>query len=64
MNRIKIIVLASLASVMVAQAGNEQEIVGGNYLNNRQPLLQKDYIELPLGAIRASDERGNDRTFG
>ena len=36
-----------------AQAGNEQEIVGGNYLNNRQPLLQKDYIELPLGAIRA-----------
>ena len=53
MNRIKIIVLASLASVMVAQAGNEQEIVGGNYLNNRQPLLQKDYIELPLGAIRA-----------
>ena len=45
--------LASLASVMVAQAGNEQEIVGGNYLNNRQPLLQKDYIELPLGAIRA-----------
>ena len=51
MNRIKIIVLASLASVMVAQAGNEQEIVGGNYLNNRQPLLQKDYIELPLGAI-------------
>ena len=53
MNRIKTIVLASLASVMVAQAGNEQEIVGGNYLNNRQPLLQKDYIELPLGAIRA-----------
>lgn len=53
MNKIKTIVLASLASVMVAQAGNEQEIVGGNYLNNRQPLLQKDYIELPLGAIRA-----------
>lgn len=53
MNRIETIVLASLASVMVAQAGNEQEIVGGNYLNNRQPLLQKDYIELPLGAIRA-----------
>lgn len=53
MNRFKTIVLASLASVMVAQAGNEQEIVGGNYLNNRQPLLQKDYIELPLGAIRA-----------
>ena len=53
MNRIKTIVLTSLASVMVAQAGNEQEIVGGNYLNNRQPLLQKDYIELPLGAIRA-----------
>ena len=51
MNRFKTIVLASLASVMVAQAGNEQEIVGGNYLNNRQPLLQKDYIELPLGAI-------------
>ena len=29
MNRIKTIVLTSLASVMVAQAGNEQEIVGG-----------------------------------
>ena len=53
MNRIKTILLASMASVMVAQAGNEQEVVSGNYLNNRQPLLQKDYIELPLGAIRA-----------
>lgn len=53
MNRFKTIVLASLASVMVAQAGNEQEGVSGNYLNNRHPLLQKEYIELPLGAIRA-----------
>ena len=53
MNRIKTILLASMASVMVAQAGNEQEVVSGNYLNNRQPLFQKDYIELPLGAIRA-----------
>lgn len=26
---------------------------GANYLNNRYPLLQKPYIELPLGAIRA-----------
>ena len=53
MNRFKTIVLALLASVMVAQAGNEQEGVSGNYLNNRHPLLQKEYIELPLGAIRA-----------
>lgn len=27
--------------------------LSGNYCNNRQPLLQKEYIELPLGAIRA-----------
>ena len=24
-----------------------------HYKNNRQPLLQKDYIELPLGSIKA-----------
>ena len=27
--------------------------VSGNYSNNRQPLLQKTYIELPIGAIKA-----------
>ncbi len=27
--------------------------VAGNYQNNRQPLLQKTYIELPLGSIKA-----------
>ena len=24
----------------------------GNYINNRQPLLQKEYIKLPVGAIK------------
>lgn len=26
--------------------------VTNNYSNNRQPLLQKEYIELPLGTIK------------
>ena len=53
MNKLKTILLALLAVTMTAQAGNGQEGMSGNYLNNRQPLVQKDYIELPLGAIRA-----------
>ena len=54
MNKITTFLLASLASVAMAQAGNESsDAVSGNYRNNRQPLLQKEYIELPLGAIKA-----------
>ena len=53
MNKMKTILLALFAVATTAQAGNGHEGVSGNYLNNRQPLLQKDYIELPLGAIRA-----------
>ena len=54
MNKLTTFLLASLASVAMAQAGNESsDAVSGNYRNNRQPLLQKEYIELPLGAIKA-----------
>ena len=55
MNKMKTILLALFATIMAmtVQAGNGNEEISGNYLNNRQPLLQKDYIELPLGAIRA-----------
>ena len=34
-------------------ASANEASVSGNYPNNRQPLLPKDYIELPLGSIRA-----------
>ena len=54
MNKLTTFLLASLASVAMVQAGNESsDAVSGNYRNNRQPLLQKEYIELPLGAIKA-----------
>lgn len=54
MNKLTTFLLASLASVAMVQAGNESsDAVSGNCRNNRQPLLQKEYIELPLGAIKA-----------
>ncbi|MFV0397154.1 MAG: hypothetical protein ACK5JU_03955, partial [Bacteroidales bacterium] len=28
--------------------------IQSNYVNNRAPLVQKPYIQLPLGAIRAN----------
>ncbi len=49
---LKTFCVASLVSVAMASAATD-ESVSGNYQNNRQPLLQKDYIELPLGAIKA-----------
>lgn len=46
--------IASFASIAIASAAPVGEVsVSGNYQNNRQPLLQKTYIELPLGAIKA-----------
>lgn len=33
--------------------GKDQDNPSFNYLNNRAPLLQKPYMELPLGAIKA-----------
>lgn len=52
--RTLIVGLSALAvSCGMATASEESNAaVSGNYINNRQPLLQKSYIELPLGAIR------------
>ncbi len=44
---------STLLALVPALCVPAQENVAGNYLNNRQPLLQKDYIELPVGAIKA-----------
>lgn len=54
MNRLKTLLL-SLTAVACSSAGHGESslAMSGNYLNNRQPLLQKEYMELPLGAIKA-----------
>ena len=44
---------ASLAVFACSSVQAEEAGFSGNYQNNRQPLLQKEYIELPLGTIRA-----------
>lgn len=40
---------ASLAVCACSSVQAEDTGFSGNYQNNRQPLLQKEYIELPLG---------------
>ncbi|HBK29223.1 MAG TPA: hypothetical protein DDZ04_05410 [Parabacteroides sp.] len=54
MNKLKTLLL-SLTAVACSSAGHGESslTMSGNYLNNRQPLLQKEYMELPLGAIKA-----------
>ena len=47
--------LASFIAVSVSAStpqGDENSLA--NYNNNRYPLLQKTYMELPLGAIKAN----------
>ena len=39
-------------SVAANQLANEKTAISVNYKNNRYPLLQKPYIELPIGSIR------------
>lgn len=54
MNKLKKIFLTAVTTLTVvtaATAGEEPAAEG--YRNNRHPLLQKDYIQLPLGTIRA-----------
>ena len=54
MNKLTTVFLTVFMAATAAFASPAEEAsVSGNYLNNRQPLLQKDYIELPLGAITA-----------
>lgn len=50
----KNILLTMAATAFSALAtASTSDGVSGNYSNNRQPLLQKTYIELPIGAIKA-----------
>lgn len=54
MNKLTTILLATFTTIAAFAATPSGEAsVSGNYQNNRQPLLQKTYIELPLGTIRA-----------
>ncbi len=54
MNRLKTILIAATVTAMTATAATDNDAsVAGNYQNNRHPLLQKDYIQLPLGSIHA-----------
>ena len=73
MNKLKKIFLTAVATltvVTVSAAGEEP--AAESYRNNRHPLLQKDYIQLPLGTIRAEVDarptdpyaRRNDRPLG
>lgn len=53
MNKLTKGFLLSFATLAVASAAPSGDgNVSGNYPNNRQPLLQKSYIQLPLGSIR------------
>ncbi len=51
-NRLQLLFLAAWMAIGMTSASTD-DTFAGNYRNNRQPLQQKDYIELPLGAIRA-----------
>lgn len=42
----------ALSVVPVESFSVSGQDVTNNYSNNRQPLLQKEYIELPLGTIK------------
>lgn len=49
-------IIISFAALSVASAANPpagETAVSTPYINNRYPLLQKPYIELPIGAIHA-----------
>jgi len=47
-----LLILGILLPTFLNCQQHEKEIVS-NYLNNRYPLLQKPYMELPLGSIKA-----------
>ena len=60
-------------SVAANQLANEKTAISVNYKNNRYPLLQKPYIELPIGSIRptgsdagaiSTDEERHDWKLG
>lgn len=54
MNKLKKIFLTAVATLTVATVSAAgEEPAAESYRNNRHPLLQKDYIQLPLGTIRA-----------
>ena len=47
-------IMAVSSLIGTASATPETEVVScDNYINNRYPLVKKDYMELPLGSIKA-----------
>ena len=51
--RIAFTLLLATGTAAFAYSAEATTNTKSNYSNNRQPLLQKDYIELPLGSIHA-----------
>lgn len=52
MNKLKKIFLTAVATLTVATVSAAgEEPAAESYRNNRHPLLQKDYIQLPLGTV-------------
>ncbi|HZK92957.1 MAG TPA: beta-L-arabinofuranosidase domain-containing protein [Prolixibacteraceae bacterium] len=49
----KITLIVMILTAMWLGSFSQQNPVQGSYLNNRQPLIEKPYMELPLGAIKA-----------
>ena len=48
----KLMIMAALSVILPACSTSEAPAVNDNYPNNREPLVHKPYIELPLGAVR------------
>ncbi|MBE6276139.1 MAG: hypothetical protein E7096_07335 [Bacteroides sp.] len=51
--RISFWLLITTCTIAFAYSAENNSNIKSNYTNNRQPLLQKDYMELPIGSIHA-----------
>ena len=51
MKKVNLIILFSLMMNLSTQA--QKQPMANFYLNNREPLITKPYVELPLGSVRA-----------
>ena len=51
--RISFWLLITTCTIAFAYSAENNSDIKSNYTNNRQPLLQKDYMELPIGSIHA-----------
>lgn len=49
----KILLIVMILATLSLGTFSQQNPIQRSYLNNRQPLIEKPYLELPLGAIKA-----------